>query len=327
MSKKNILLICGGGGHEHEISLISADYIHGELKKSDYNILYVVIEKDLSFKFKDGTPCELTLDKKLKTSHETIDLDFAIPCIHGRWGETGDIQSLFDLMELPYLGANPEASVHCFNKITTKLWLEKAGIPVVPYVIISDLNNLDKMELDKFFKEHKKVFVKASNQGSSVGCYLVENEKDLMPKIQEALTLSPYVLVEKSISGRELEIAFYQNNGTSFATVPGEIVVGGEFYDYEEKYSKDSKTTTLVEAPDLANELIEKMRIAALEAGKLFKINHMARVDFFVEGDNFYINEINTFPGHTSISMFPMMVEHNGLPYSKYLQDIIEENT
>jgi D-alanine-D-alanine ligase len=328
MSKKNILLICGGGGKEHDISLISARYIKEQLEKSSYHVHWITISKDYQYLTQNNEECSLTLDGYLRyKNNEKVKIDFAIPCIHGHLGETGDIQSLFEFMKVPYLGANAEASIHCFNKVTTKLWLEKAGLPVVPYLIVQDKNLIDKLSLDKFFKQHQSVFVKASNQGSSVGCYLVEDKKDLLPKIEEALSLSPYVLIEQNIKGRELEIAYYQNKGNTFATYPGEIVVGAKFYDYEEKYSSDSKTKTLVKAPDLNDEIVEKMRIAALNAGRLFKIKHMARVDFFIDGHNFYINEINTFPGHTSISMFPMMVEHNGLPYDQYLKDIIEEES
>ena len=325
MDNKNILLICGGGGQEHDISLISASYINDQLNKLHYNVLWITINHDFTYSDQNGEKCELTLDGHITYKNEKVKIDFAIPCIHGQLGETGDIQSLFELMNVPFLGASSEASIHCFNKVTTKLWLEKAGLPVVPYLVINDENLIDKMSLDNFFNEHGSVFVKASNQGSSVGCYLVEDRDELISKIKEALKLSPYVLIEKNIKGRELEIAYYQNKGNSFATKPGEILVSGAFYEYEEKYSKDSKTKTAVEAKDLSDELVEKMRIAALQAGRLFKINHMARVDFFVVGNQFYINEINTFPGHTSISMFPTMVENNGLKYTQYLKDIIEE--
>lgn len=318
---KNVLLLKGGGGTEHEVSLISAKYLESQIK--GHTIFSVELTADKKWLLNNE---EVFLDFKkqlIKESDKTTisNIDFAIPCFHGYPGETGEIAAFFDLIKLPYMGCNNEASIHCFNKITTKLWMHTIDVPTVPFVYATTPKVLGHVV--EFFEKHNDLFIKASNQGSSVGCYQAKTREELDQAILKAFNYSPYVLVEKTVKARELEIAVFEYKGDVFATKPGEIVCPDGFYDYEEKYSNDSKTETKVEA-ELDEQIITQMRAYAIKAFKVLGLRHLSRIDFFLTSDGeIYLNEINTFPGHTPISMFPTMMENYGVKYSDYIADII----
>ncbi len=308
---KNVLLLCGGGGQEHPISLISSDYIESHLKKM--NLLnYEKLE------LKNNLLRDLPFEKIRK-------FDYVIPCIHGYPGETGDIQSVLNLLNIPYLGPDSNASQRCFDKITTKLWLNALKIPNTPFEFISSPKEIaeKKYLLEKW---GHGVFVKASSQGSSVGCYQINNEKEWEEKIPLAFNFSPYVLAEKIVKGRELEIAVFEYQGKVHVTRPGEIIVDSDhFYDYDQKYSSSSKTQTLTEAINIKESDIEKLQFFAKKAFEGLKLKDLSRIDFFYQDSGeIYLNEINTFPGMTPISMFPKMMEAYGVPFSDYLKDRIQ---
>ena len=329
MSKNlNVLLLCGGGSTEHEISLISAKYLLEKCQAIEgITPYYVEIKKDGTRVTLDGKTCELRKAGELiiHGKDESIYLNFAIPCIHGPPGESGDIQGLFEMMELPYFGAGPEASKLCFNKVSTKLWLDALGIPNTPFLFTSQFNGEEIQKAKDFFKQNSAdIFIKASNQGSSVGCYHVTEENQLEEKLKEALNLSPFALLEKTVKGRELEVATYEYKNQVMATLPGEISCPNGFYTYEEKYAGDSHTETHIEAKNLSDEIKGQLKQYALKAFTGLKIKHLSRIDFFLEGKTVYLNEINTFPGHTPTSMFPTMLENTGLKYEDYLENIIK---
>lgn len=320
---KNILIICGGGGTEHDISLVSARYIESILKSdSDLNLFLVEIKKDGSrVLINEKKYCELRKGGLLVIEEEApIFLNYAIPVIHGPPGETGDIQSLFEMMELPYYGSGPEASILCFNKISTKLWLEKADIPVTPYLFIANNTEATKQQVKSFFeKNNSDVFIKASNQGSSVGCYHITELSQLDKSVDEAFKYSPYVLIEKTIKGRELEVAVFQHQDKIHGTWPGEIACPSGFYTYEEKYNSKSQTLTHVKA-DTSEETAQLITSYAIKAFELLHLKDLARIDFFLtDNEEVFLNEINTFPGHTPISMFPMMLENYGFKYYDFI--------
>lgn len=325
MSETNVLLLCGGGGTEHEISLISAEHIRNSLKdQKGIRVIQIEICKDGSRVDFDGNKCELRKSGEVyyPSKDETVPLHFAIPCIHGPPGESGEIQGIFEQMGLPYLGAGSEASILCFNKVSTKLYLDSLEIPNTPYTYLWGMEQID--DAKTILDEWKPIFVKASNQGSSVGCYKVDNEKDLVESIEKAFKLSPYVLLEKGLVGRELEIAVYELNDKLIASYPGEIICPSGFYTYEEKYDQKSHTETAVKAKDLDDEVVEQMRSMAIEAFKALKIKDLSRIDFFLTKDgSLYLNEINTFPGMTPISMFPKMMEMNGDDFTEFLMEKI----
>ncbi len=311
MEKKKVLLLCGGGGPEHEISLVSAKYFESILlQEPSINLTKLELKKGI-------WPSDFFSSLK--------NFNYVIPCIHGFPGETGDIQSVLEMLEVPYLGASSEASKLCFNKISTKLWLSGAKIPVTPYVYLQDLKEIKKAT--KFFNKHGRVFVKPSSQGSSVGCTLVKEISQLEMAIVEALKFSPYALIEKGLKARELEVSVYEYKNKIKISTPGEVVISNcvdPFYSYKEKYDSASKAYTEVVAKNLKPKTAKKIMSYAKRAFKLMNIRHLSRVDFFLSDEGkIYLNEINTFPGLTPISMFPKMMEANGTPFKKYLMEKI----
>ncbi len=319
---KNILLLKGGGSTEHEIALISAEYITGKVDPKKFNLLTVEIDKAFNWTY-EKVPCQVTFDGKLKTENDEIKIDAVIPCFHGYPGETGEMAAFLTLIKIPFLGCNAETSVLCFNKLLTKLALDLAGVQTTPFIQIQDTQDTDKAKA--FLAEHKAGYVKATNQGSSVGCYRVTNSEELVDAINKAFTFSPFVILEKAIEGRELEVSVFEYEGKWHITNPGEIVCPDEFYTYEEKYSEKSNTKTITEAKDLSEEVINKIKGQALSTIHSLKLRHLSRLDFFLSDDgDIYLNEVNTFPGHTQISMFPTMMENYGVKYSEFINYQLE---
>lgn len=329
MTKKEVLLICGGGSTEHEVSLVSAEFIYDQLSEwEDINLHYVVIEKNGERRDRNGALCELRKSGELVYSDKSIKLDFVIPSIHGYPGETGDIQSVFEMMNLPYLGCNPESSVICFNKVTTKLWFDNLGIPNTPFCYLTSLEEDQIQKADNFFKLNNDVYIKAASQGSSVGCYHCNDSKNFHQLLKDAFKYSDYVLIEKTIRGRELEMSAYQFNGEIYISDPGEIICPNEFYTYEEKYNTESKTITTPNAKDLSLDVINDMKKYATLAFKSLKLKHLSRIDFFLTDDGeVFLNEINTFPGMTPISLFPLMMQKNGHSFKEWIRSIISNES
>lgn len=327
MSKLNILLLCGGGSAEHEVSLVSANYLESQLKlNAKFNVTRVEITKD-GWKCSDGHLVVLDLNQKaLVGEHIKLDIDYVVPCIHGFPGETGDIQSLFEMAGIPYLGCGPEASSNSFNKITSKLWYDTLEIPNTPYLFLTENDEKAHLSASEAFDKWGKVFVKAAKQGSSVGCYSVTNRAALDEAIDTAFGYSDQVVVEQAVKPRELEVAAYEYKGKLVITQPGEVTApDGAFYSYDEKYSADSHSTTTVEAINLTDEQRVVIHESARKVFTQMKLKHLSRIDFFLTEDNkIYLNEVNTFPGMTPISMFPKMVEHSGVAFSEFLTDCIE---
>jgi D-alanine-D-alanine ligase len=310
MSIKKVLLLCGGGSTEHDVSLVSVKHIQDCLKDIP-SIVLTTVEINKSGDWTELNGSKFVLDPKK--------FDFVIPCIHGYPGETGDLQSYLEMIGLPYLGCNSETSKMCFNKVTTKLWATALGVPNTPYIFLSEsTENTLKMAKD-FCAIHGDVVVKASNQGSSVGCYLVEKDIDPTETIKKAFALSPFVLLEKRLHPRELEVSFYEYNGNVQFSYPGEIICPSKFYSFEEKYSQQSQTTTETKAHNLNKELVSRITEYSAKLSVGLKLRHLSRIDFFLDGNELYLNEINTFPGLTPISMFPKMMEANGHSFKEFL--------
>lgn len=179
------------------------------------------------------------------------------------------------------------------------------------------------MRIKGFHKLHGEVVVKASNQGSSVGCFLVEKDGDPVETVKKAFGYSPFVLVEKRMKPRELEVSAYEFNGKLQLSYPGEINCPTNFYSYEEKYSKSSETTTETKAKNLTDKTLATITDYSTRLYHGLKLRHLSRIDFFLDGDEVYLNEINTFPGLTPISMFPKMMEANGHSFKDYLSQRI----
>ncbi|OAN11569.1 D-alanine--D-alanine ligase A [Photobacterium jeanii] len=326
MSSIQVLLLCGGGSSEHEVSIVSANYIEQSLQQIDgINYLRVEMKQD-GWYLADGTLCQLHLDRTLHCGDKQVVVDYVIPCVHGFPGETGDLQSMLDMANLPYLGCGAEASTNCFNKITTKLWFDAIDIPNTPYVFLSENNEQSHQKAEQALEKWGKVFVKAACQGSSVGCYSVTSKQELTEAVNNAFTFSEQVLIEKTIKPRELEIAAFEYEGELIITKPGEVAAPEDgFYSYDEKYGADSHSTTTVEAGDLTENQIEQIREFARKAFVQMKLKDLSRIDFFLSEDNeILLNEINTFPGMTPISMFPKMLEHSGKSFVGFIEQAIK---
>ncbi len=328
MTKKNVLLLCGGGGSEHEVSLVSVKNIKECLKQvENVNVVSIEIDKIGDWVDESGKKYMLDTKKFLRSMDHRdagIKMDVAIPCIHGYPGETGDIQSYFEMIGLPYLGCNSETSKMCFNKITTKLWATALGVANTPYIFLAE-QTTEAMERVKGFQAlYGDIVIKASSQGSSVGCFMVEKGKDPTATVKDAFKFSPFVLVEKRMKPREIEVSVYEFNGKLQISYPGEIICPGSFYSYEEKYSGLSQTTTETKAENLTPEQIRLITDYSSRLYHGLKLRHLSRVDFFLDEGTIYLNEINTFPGLTPISMFPKMMEANGHSFKDFLSQHIQ---
>lgn len=323
----NTLLICGGGGSEHEVSLRTADFIERQLEPVE-DIALTRVEMDANGRLtdRDGRVLQLGQDRQLRGGDGSAwEVHYVVPAIHGYPGETGDLQSQLELFGIPYFGCGPEASKICFNKITTKLWLSALGIDNTPYQFLCCREPEETSKATMALQQWGQVFVKASNQGSSVGCYKVGSEDELAEALEQAFSLSPYVLVEKCLSVRELEVATYTYDGELIITLPGEVCAPPDtFYNYEEKYAEGSRAVTHVEAEGLSEAQLGWIHEAARRAFIGLQLKDLSRIDFFLteEGD-IYLNEVNTFPGMTPISMFPKMLANTGHDFSHYLASLI----
>lgn len=329
---KNILLISGGDSSEHEISLVSAKYVAQQLQANqDYNVISCVLHNN-EFQLADGgtgyfTEHQNFVMHKADNTQEVVKIDCAVPCLHGFPGETGDIQSFLSMHEVPFIGCGKEASLNCFNKVTTKFYLSALNIENSPSIFVADASETSLAAAhDAFKKFNNDVYVKAASQGSSIGCYHITNEDELDQAVRDASALSPLVLIEKTIVHRELEVAAFEYEGQLHVTEPGEIVIPSDaFYTFDEKYSSSSNTTTTVEVEGLTPLQREMIKSMAMRAFKGLKLRHLSRIDFFLSDDGvLYINEINTFPGMTPISMFPKLVEHAGFSMQKFFTDCVE---
>lgn len=327
MGQKNILLLTGGNSQEHEVTLRSTKLMSEALNSwNDFKVYTVKIEKSGNWTYQDED-CFFTTSGHLHCQNMIIKIDYGIPYIHGHLGETGHLASLFEISGTPYLGPNPETSVLTFNKVVTKLICDKLQIPNTPYFFLANNSKPSIEKAEIFLKEYQTIFVKASNQGSSVGCYKVAKEEDLKIAIENAFQLSPYVLLESAMDVRELEVSAFHYQGRTHITRPGEIKSFG-FYDYEEKYGESSKAELYTEAKDLSENALSKIEKFSQKIFESLKTQDLSRIDFFLVGDDqVFLNEINTYPGLTEISMFPRMMENYGVSFRDYIKDRVDSST
>jgi D-alanine-D-alanine ligase len=345
MSKIKVGVVFGGRSGEHEVSLVSAYSVKEALNKGKYEVIEIGITLDGDWYF--GEDCLNNFKNKefnslnkvrLSTEHEKkgfyyekdgetnfLQIDIFFPVLHGPFGEDGTIQGLFEIMNIPYVGCGVLASSTAMDKLQCKALWEAAGLPVVPYI---GFNRLAwKKEKDKILNDIKEninipCFVKPANMGSSVGITKVKKEEDIESAIDFAAKFDNRILVEKAVNAREIECAILGNDEV-VASPLGEVIVGGEFYDFYDKYVNGVSSTKI--PADISNELSEKIREICIKAYKLLDCSGLSRVDSFIdrETNEIYLNEINTMPGFTSISMYPKMIEAYGLPYNELLDELI----
>ena len=345
MEKIKVGIIFGGMSTENEVSVVSAGSILGNIDRKKFEVFPIYIDKQGKWYIfiEDGKKRELGAEVENIIEIENIEeylqkLDVVFPVLHGLYGEDGTIQGLFELLKIPYVGCRVLASSVGMDKVYTKIVFEKAGLNQTPYEYVRKYKDtyiyidknfnekiLDLKEIAKKITENLRfpMFVKPSNSGSSVGVKKAENEKELIENIEYASKFDNKILIEQGINGREIECAVLGNEEV-IASCVGEIKSADEFYSYDAKYkNEESKTEIPAEIPE---EISEEIRKQAIKAFKAVDGKGLSRVDFFVEDktNKIIINEINTMPGFTSISMYPKMFEKSGIPYRELITRLIE---
>lgn len=308
--KLRVAVIYGGRSGEHEVSVRSARAILDGLDPEKYEPIEYFIDKDGKWLPKPIVP----------EPGAQSDIDVVFPVLHGTFGEDGTVQGLLELAALPYVGAGVLASSVSMDKDMMKRVCKERMLPVVDYVTLPrDASNVVEACAALPFP----LFVKPANLGSSVGISKAHNARELEAAFACAAQFDHKVIVERGISGREFECAVLGNQAP-LASLPCEILPSRDFYDYEDKYLLDKAQTKL--PADLPPEKTEELRRLAVECYRAVECEGLGRVDFLMEGaaGKLYINEINTIPGFTTISMYPKMWEHSGVPFSTLLDQLIE---
>ena len=310
MSRLRVAVICGGRSGEHEISLRSAESVIAAMDSGRYEVRRILITKEGRWQ-----PGPI-----LPEPGANPGIDVVFPVLHGTFGEDGTIQGLLELAALPYVGAGVLASSVSMDKEVMKRLCMERGLPVTEYLVAR--RGQFRRE-DICGRMPYPLFVKPANLGSSVGISKVKACEDLSAALEIAAQYDRKILVERAIEGREFECSV-MGNDEPMAAVPCEILPSREFYDYEDKYLLNQAQTVL--PADLTEEQMREMRRLAVACYQAVECEGMARVDFLRETatGNLYINEINTVPGFTSISMFPKMWEAAGIPYAKLIDRLIE---
>jgi D-alanine-D-alanine ligase len=308
--KTRLAVVYGGRSGEHEISIRSAKSIIAGMDRDRYDIAEYFIEKSGQWSPRPILP--------EPGAHPDIDVVF--PVLHGTFGEDGTVQGLLELADLPYVGAAVLASSVSMDKEMMKRVCIERGLPVVEYIALRR-DQLDAGAIGN--RLPFPLFVKPANLGSSVGISKVHSIAELEPALRLAAEFDRKIIVERGIEGKELECAVLGNE-SPVASLPCEILPSKEFYDYEDKYLLDRAQFRL--PADLSQEQTAELRRLAVEGYRAVECEGMARVDFLLESatGKLYLNEINTIPGFTSISMYPKMWEHSGLSFSVLIDRLIE---
>lgn len=343
MNKIKIGVIFGGMSTENEVSCISGASVIKHLNKEKYNIFPIYIDKIGNWYKVKLEDIEKSEELENKEHIENIteylkQMDVIFPVLHGLYGEDGTIQGLFELLKIPYVGCGVLASSVGMDKVYTKLIFEKANINQAEYIYIRKYNEkyiyideefneriLELEDIAKITNDKLRfpVFVKPSNSGSSVGINKAHNIEELKNAIVEAGKYDNKILIEEGIVGKEVECAVLGNEDVISSCV-GEIKSADEFYSYDAKYNNEN-SKTLIPA-EISEENSKKIQKLAIKAFKAISGRGLSRVDFFIEDktEKIYINEINTLPGFTSISMYPKLFEAVGILYEKLLDNLIE---
>lgn len=354
-----IAVIYGGKSGEHEVSLVSATSIVRNIK--NHEVFLVGITKDGRWFLQEQAeldrvrknPCTtLSITEKddcavsifpgggsisgLSTPKGTLSVDAALIALHGTFGEDGTIQGLMDMAGIPYTGCSCASSAMAIDKEKTKNLWHDAGLPVLPHVCIKkgEYTKEDGLQAEKLMLQAEKdfgypLFVKPCGTGSSVGASKVLDSSQLEQAVKEAFLWDNKILIEPALDAREIECSVTGNSVVDLdvhAFTPGEIIPSHDFYDYDAKYTDPDGAQLCIPA-NLSQEKMDFIKKVAVRAYKALDCSGLSRVDFFIDKrkDSLYLNEINTMPGFTSISMFPKMCEASGLAYSDLIELLIKQ--
>ena len=345
MSKLKVGVIFGGMSTEHDVSIVSGTSVSKNLDTNKYDVYPIYINKegnwfeniDIDKKYEVGDKIE---NAKIidNISDYLKKLDVVFPVLHGLYGEDGTIQGMLELLKIPYVGCKVLGSSIAMDKVYAKIIFEKAKINQADYVYLRK-NKEEYIYIDKNFNEKRcnleeackfvesnisyPMFIKPSNSGSSVGINKANNNEELKKHIDYASKYDRKILIEESIEGREIECSVLGNEDVK-ASCLGEIQPAETFYTFDAKYNNSASKLTI--PAQINKELADQVRETAIKAFKAIDGKGFARADFFVnEKENkIYINEINTIPGFTKISMFPKLWEESGIKYSEVLDELIK---
>jgi len=312
--KKTVAVIFGGKSGEHEVSLVSARAIMDAIDTDRFRILPVLVTKDGRWKVgKTGKLGKLVLGKGTLNGRR---IDVAFPIIHGTYGEDGRLQGLLDMADIPYVGCDVQGSAIGMDKDVAKRLLDHASIRTAKGIVLMDHEKIPS-------KLPYPVFVKPARLGSSVGVVKVRSKKELGGALREAFRYDEKVLIEKAVpNAREIECSVLGNDPYAVAG-PGEVIPAGEFYDFHDKYI-DGRSSAQIPAK-INTTLRKEIREAAKQACRILGVRGFARVDFLLPkgSSRWVLNEINTLPGFTSVSMYPKLWDHEGLPFKKLITKLI----
>ena len=336
-------VLFGGRSGEHEVSLASAASVIRGMDPDKYETVPIGITKEGHWLV--GASAQKMLPEVLRTGQRVMmnadpkdaalvrldgsgggqRLDVVFPVLHGTFGEDGTIQGLLDLAGLPFVGAGVLGSAIAMDKDVTKRLLQTEKIPVVPWIAVRRADwETNPHEIEQAVEESfvYPVFVKPATLGSSVGMTKVHSREQLGPALNLAAEFAMKILVERAMVAREIEVSVLGNSDPQ-ASVPGEIVPHREFYDYSAKYLEEG--TQLIIPASLKRAQVKKIQALAIEAFRVLELSGMARVDFFVDkaDGKIFLNEVNTIPGFTSISMYPKLWEASGIPFQELIDRLI----
>ena len=331
---KKLLILCGGQSPEHKIAIRSCKSILRHIDQSKYDITLIGINRRGGWRLLEGNeigeeitsqgrPVSIIPGAEHCFWSEDMSLgvfDVVFPVLHGVYGEDGTIQGMLRLLGIPFVGAGVLGSSVAMDKEVAKRLLRENHLPVCPYLLIRKGESIPAYSTVAAALG-KVMFVKPANMGSSVGVHIVEREEQWKEALDDALKYDGKVLIEKAIEGRELECAVLGNETVRTSGI-GEVR-SGTFYSYDQKYRPDSKAEVIIPA-NLNSEIILQLKALAIKAYKTLDGRGMSRVDMFLsEEEGIYINEINTIPGFTDISMYPKLWEAEGLGYSELIDTLI----
>ncbi|NNF57798.1 MAG: D-alanine--D-alanine ligase [Rhodothermaceae bacterium] len=344
MERTHVGLIYGGLSSEHEVSINSARNVFGALDPDRYRVTPICIDRTGRWHIEDTDTsavsgasenpspdadtlfspaedgAEIQIGRGEATTLEPLALDVAFPMLHGQNGEDGRVQGFLQTLGLPYVGPDVLGSAVCMDKEVTKRLLRDSGLPIVPFRVLRRGERPTYAEVTEALGA--TLFVKPANSGSSVGTSKVEQTEEFEPALDHAFDYDHKVLIETAVVGREIECAVLGNEDPK-ASVLGEIVSTAQFYTYEAKYL-DADASRMEVPADLPEAVSDRARALAVQACRVLGCEGMARVDFFITPDDeIFINEVNTIPGFTERSMYPVMWEQTGMPYGELVDTLI----